>query len=193
MSAESAPNQRRMSAESRRANRQVVSMKAFHKKMRKEVVDYLRALYFAQPKADWDTLAVGNFVLHKGYGSRIVHVPPKRGFVMATDVATGEAEKLLRSRYATPDLLVTDEGTLAVLRTSHREEIRKAMAAGTSISLHVQYDYPELFAPYPESWDEKRRKKARTLGADQRNVGVPRQPRPSRLAVRQGRSPDCRG
>ena len=106
-------------------------MKAFHKKTRKEVVDYLRAVYFAQPKADWDTLAVGNVILHKGYGWRIVHVPPKRGFVMATNVATGEVEKLLRSRYATPDLLVTDESTLAVLRASHREEIRKAMAAGT--------------------------------------------------------------
>ena len=61
------------------------------------------------------------------------------------------------------------------------------MAAGTSISPHVQYDYPELFTPYPESWDEKRREKAQDLGADQRDAGVPRQPGPSRLAVPQGR------
>ena len=78
---------------------------------------------------------------------------------------TGEVEKLLRSRYDTPDLLVTDEATLAVLRTSHEEEIRKAMAAGGSISPLVQYDYPELFTPYPESWDEKRREKADDLWA----------------------------
>ena len=140
-------------------------MKAFHKKTRKEVADYLRAVYFAQPKADWETLAVGNVILHKGYGSRIVHIPSKRGFVLATNVATGEVEKLLRSRYATTDLLVTDEGTLAVLRTSHREEIRKAMAAGTNISLHVQYDYPELFTPHPESWDKKRREKVQDTWA----------------------------
>ena len=107
---------------------------------------------------------------------------------MATNVTTGEVEKLLRSQYATPDLLVTDEATLAVLRTSHQEEIRKAMAAGIGISPHVQYDYPELFTPYPESWDEKRREKAQDIwAADQRDAGVPRQPGASRLAVRQGR------
>ena len=130
---------------------------------------------------------MGNFILHKGYGWRIVHVPPKRGFVMATNVMTGEAEKLLRSRYATPDLLVTDEGTLAVLRTSHREEIKKAMAAGTSISLLVQYDYPEIFTAVSRIVGREAAREAQDLGADQRNAGVPRQPRPSRLAVRQGR------
>jgi len=171
-------------------------MKAFHKKTRKEVVDYLRALYFAQPKADWDTLAVGNVILHKGYGWRIVHVPPNRGFVMATNVvtnvATGEVEKLLRSRYATHDLLVTEEDTLAVLRTSHRETIRKAMAAGTSISLHVQYDFPELFTPYPKSWDEKRREKSQDTWARINEMRAFHDSQdPPGLAVRQGRSPDC--
>ena len=60
---------------------------------------------------------------------------------------------------------MTDEATLAVLRTSHQEEIKTALAAGKSISLHVQYDYPELFTPYPESWDEKRREKAQDTSA----------------------------
>jgi len=140
-------------------------MKPFHEMTRREAIERLRTLYFAQPKADWEKLTVGNVILHKGYGWRITHVPPKRGFVMATNVATGENEKLLRSRYATPDLLVTDENTLAVLRTPHEEEIRKAMAAGTSISPLVQYDYPELFTPYPSEWDEKRREKAQDVWA----------------------------
>jgi hypothetical protein len=74
-------------------------------------------------------------------------------------------EKLLRSRYDSPELLVTDEATLALLRTPHEEEIKKAMAAGRSISPLVQYDYPELFTPYPESWDEKRREKAQEVWA----------------------------
>ena len=138
-------------------------MKPYHEMTKREVVEHLRALYYAQPKADWDSLAVGGVILSKGRGWRITRVPPKRGFVMATNVMTGEVEKLLRSQYATPDLLVTDEATLAVLRTSHQEEIRKAMAAGKSISPQVRYDYPEVFTPYPESWDEKRREKARTL------------------------------
>lgn len=79
------------------------------------------------------------------------------------NVMSGDAEKLLRSQYATPDLLVTDETTLATLQTSHKGEIEKAIAKGISISLHVQYDYPELFTPYPASWDEKRREKAHEL------------------------------
>jgi hypothetical protein len=140
-------------------------MKSLHKMTKREAVEHLRALYHAQPKADWDTLVVGNVILHKGCGWRIVHIPPKRGFIMAAKLMTGEAEKLLRSRYATPDLLVTDEASLAVLRISHLEEIKTAMAAGKSISLHVQYDYPELFTPYPESWDEKRRERAQDTWA----------------------------
>jgi hypothetical protein len=132
----------------------------FHEMTKSEAVERLRSLYHAQPKADWALLAVGEVVLHKGRGWRVVHVPPKRGFVMATNVMTGEVEKLLRSRYATSDLLVTDEATLTVLRTSHEEEIKTAMAAGIGISPLVQYDYPELFTPYPESWDEKRRERA---------------------------------
>ena len=135
-------------------------MKPMFKMTKREAVEHLRALYNSQPKADWDSLSVGNVILHKGYGWRIGHIPPKRGFVMATNLATGAVEKLLRSRYATPDLLVTDEATLAVLRVSHLEKIKAAIAAGKSISPLVQYDYPELFTPYPESWDEKRRERA---------------------------------
>ncbi len=138
-------------------------MKPYHEMTKGEAVERLRALYYAQPKADWDALAVGDILLSKGQGWRVARVPPKRGFVMATNVMTGEVEKLLRSQYATPDLLVTDEGTLAVLRTSHEEEIRKAMAAGAEIRPQVRYDYPEIFTPYPESWDEKRREKAGDL------------------------------
>ena len=37
------------------------------------------------------------------------------------------------------------------------------MASGITISLEVQYDYPELFTPYPASWDEKWREKAHEL------------------------------
>ncbi len=134
-------------------------MKPLHEMTKREAVEHLRSLYYAQPKADWDALAVGGVILYKGRGWHITHVPPKCGFIMATNVMTGEVEKLLRSQYATPDLLVTDEATLAVLRTPHEEEIRKAMAAGLAVSLQVQYDYPEVFTPYPESWDEKRREK----------------------------------
>jgi hypothetical protein len=138
-------------------------MKPFHEMTKGEVVEHLRSLYHAQPKADWALLAVGNVILHKGRGWRVTHVPPKRGFVMATNVMTGMVEKLLRSRYATPDLLVTDEAMLALLRVSHQDEIKTAMAAGRSISPLVQYDYPELFTPYPESWDEKRRERVGDL------------------------------
>ena len=140
-------------------------MKPYHEMTKSEAIEHLRSLYHAQPKADWEKLAVGNIILHKGYGWRIQHVPPKRGFIMAENVLTGEVEKLLRSRYDSRDLLVTDEATLAVLRTSHEEEIKKAMAAGKSISPQVQYDYPEIFTPYPKSWDEKRREKAGDLWA----------------------------
>ena len=73
-------------------------MKPFHKMTHREAVEYLRSLYYAQPKADWDTLAVGNIIVSKGRGWRITHIPPKRGFVLATNVMTGEAEKLLRSK-----------------------------------------------------------------------------------------------
>ena len=132
-------------------------MKRFHKMTKSEFVNHLRTLYYAQPKADWDTLAVGNIIVSKGRGWRITHIPPKRGFLMATNVMTGEAEKLLRSKIDNNDLLVTDEATLTLLRTNHQEEIEKAIAKGISISLKVQYDYPELFTQFPGSWDEKRR------------------------------------
>ena len=138
-------------------------MKPFHEMTKSEAVERLRSLYYAQPRAEWDLLAVGAVILHKGRGWRITHVPPQRGFVMATNVMTGMVEKLLRSRYATPDLLVTDEAMLALLRVSHQDEIKTAMAAGRSISPLVQYDYPELFTPYPESWDEKRRERVGDL------------------------------
>jgi len=135
-------------------------MKALHEMTQAEIGRHLRSVYDAQPKADWNILSVGNVLLHKGRGWRIDHIPPKRGFVIATNVMTGETEKLLRSQYSDPDLFVTDEATLGILRTSHEDEIKKAMAAGISISLLVQYDYPEIFTPYPSSWDEKRREKA---------------------------------
>ena len=140
-------------------------MKPLHEMTKREAVERLHALYNAQPKADWETLAVGTIILHKGYGWRIQHVPPKRGFLMAANLATGEVEKLLRSLYATPDLLVTDVKTLAVLKTSHLDEIKAAMAAGKNISPLVQYDYPEIFTPYPQSWDEKRRERAQDVWA----------------------------
>jgi hypothetical protein len=138
-------------------------MKPFHEMTQQELTKHLRSLYHAQPKADWDTLVVGNFILHKGRGWRITRIPPKRGFIMGTNLITGGIEKLLRSQYATPDLLVVDEATLAILETSHLEEIKAAMAAGISISRLVQYDYPDIFTPYPASWDEKRREKAQGI------------------------------
>ena len=103
--------------------------------------------------------------MHKGQAWRITRIPPKRGFVLATNVLSEVVEKLLRSRYDNSDLRVTDETTLALLRMSHREEIEKAVAAGVSISLAVQYDYPDLFTPYPASWGEKQRKQAHDLWA----------------------------
>ena len=42
-------------------------MKPFHEMTKGEAVERLRSLYFAQPKADWEALAVGNVILHKGY------------------------------------------------------------------------------------------------------------------------------
>lgn len=138
-------------------------MKPFYEMTRAEVTSHLRSLYYAQPKANWDTLAVSSIILHKGRGWRITRIPPKRGFVLATNVVTGEAEKLLRSTYESSDLLITDEATLDILQTSHQEEIHTAMAAGVTISPLVRYDYPEVFTPYPASWDEKRREKAHDM------------------------------
>jgi hypothetical protein len=138
-------------------------MKPFHEMTREEMTKHLHSLYHAQPKADWDVLLVGNLILHNGRGWRITRIPPKRGFIIGTNLITGESEKLLRSQYATPDLLVIDEATLALLETSHLEEIKTAMAVGISISRLVQYDYPEIFTPYPTSWDEKRREKANDI------------------------------
>ena len=138
-------------------------MRSFHEMTRQEAHDYLLALYFAQPTADWNTLKEGNVIVNKGRAWRITHIPPKRGFLMATNLRTAKAEKLLRSKYDNDDLHLTDEPTLATLRTVHREEIKKAMASGITISLQVQYDYPDIFTPYPESWDEKRREKAHEL------------------------------
>jgi hypothetical protein len=139
------------------------NMQPFHEMTQAELVRHLRSLYDAQPKANWDTLAVGGILMQKGRGWRITHIPPKRGFVMATNVMTGVTEKLLRSQYDGADLLVTDEATLAKLRTSHQDEIKKAMAVGVTISPVVQYDYPEIFTPYPAAWDEKRREKAHDI------------------------------
>ena len=138
-------------------------MKPFYEMTKSEFVEHLRRTYHAQPKADWEALAVGSVIMEKGRGWRVTHVPPKRGYVLATNVMTGETEKLLRSQHATTDLLVTDETTLALLRTSHEEEVKKAMAAGVVISPQVQYDYPEIFTPYPKSWDEKQREKAQDV------------------------------
>ena len=139
------------------------TMKPYHEMTKAEIGDTLRKLYYAQPKADWDKLAVGNVLLQKGRGWRITRIPPKRGFVLATNIMTSETEKLLRSQYATSDLLVTNEAVLAKLQTSHLDEINKAIAKGISISPLVQYDYPEVFTPYPAEWDEKRRDKAHDL------------------------------
>jgi len=137
-------------------------MKAFHEMTRAQVAQELRALYDSQPRAEWDRLAVGNVLLHKYRGWRITRIPPKRGFVLAENLATGQVEKLLRSRYASDDLLVAEsDETVARLRTVHREEIEKALAAGIKISSLVQYDYPELFTPYPTKWDERLREKAK--------------------------------
>ena len=74
-------------------------MKPFYEMTRAVAVDYLRSLYHAQPKADWGTLAVGNIIVSKGRGWRITRIPPKRGFVIGTNVMTDEAEKLLRSKF----------------------------------------------------------------------------------------------
>jgi len=137
-------------------------MKALHEMTAAQTTKELRALYSAQPKADWSRLAVGNVILHRYRGWRITHVPPKRGFVLGENLATGEVEKLLKSRYDSADLLVAkSDDTVATLRTVHREEIEKAVAAGIRISPLVQYDYPEVFTPCPSDWDEKRREKAR--------------------------------
>ena len=104
-------------------------MKFFHEMPHQEFNDHLRSLFLALPQADWNTLAVGNFVLNRGQAWKITHVPPKRGFVLAENVLSAQIEKLLRSQYDNDDLRLTDEPTLALLRTTHKEEIEKAMAA----------------------------------------------------------------
>lgn len=138
-------------------------MKHFYEMTSGELGEHLRSLDIAQPKADWDALAVGNFILNRGRAWRINRIPPKRGFILATNVLSGNAEKLLRSHYDNDDLRLTDEATLTLLRTTHQAEIEKAMAAGISIGFQVQYDYPEIFTPFPESWDQKRRDNAHDL------------------------------
>jgi hypothetical protein len=153
-------------------------MKPFHEMTRAELVSHLRSLYYAQPKADWDTLAVGNVILHKGRGWRITRIPPKRAFVMATNIATDETQKLLRSQYNDSDLLVTDEATLAILRTVHQDEIRKAMTA-IRLSRHLHA------VPFGLG-REAAGKGPRYLAADQRIAGLPRPSRTARLATTQG-------
>ena len=138
-------------------------MKPFYDMTRAEAIGHLRSLYNAQPKADWTKLAVGNVIMQHGRAWRITHIPPERGFVTATNVMTGEDEKLLRSKYANSDLLLTDEKILARLQTDHAVEIGKAMAAGIIISPRVQYDYPEIFTTFPSDWDERRRRNAHDL------------------------------
>jgi len=138
-------------------------MKHFYEMTQQELGEHLRSVYLAQPKADWDILAVGTFILNRGRAWRITRIPPKRGFILATNVLSAQVEKLLRSQYDNDDLRLTDEPTLALLRTTHQAEIEKAMAAGIGISLIVQYDYPEIFTPFPASWDQKRRDKAHDL------------------------------
>ena len=68
-------------------------MKPFHQMTKREAVERLRALYNAQPKADWDTLAVGNVILHKGCGWRIVHIPPKRRFHHGDERDDGRSQR----------------------------------------------------------------------------------------------------
>jgi hypothetical protein len=140
-------------------------MKRFYEMTIRELGEHLRSVYHAQPKADWDALAVGEFILNKGRAWQITRIPPKRGFILAENVLSGTAEKLLRSHYDNDDLRLTDESTLALLRTTHQAEIEQAMTAGIRISLIVQYDYPDIFTPYPSSWDQKRRDKAHDLWA----------------------------
>lgn len=138
-------------------------MKHFYEMTSRELGEHLRSVYHAQPRADWDTLAVNNFILSRGRAWRITRTPSKRGFILAENVLSAQVEKLLRSCYDNDDLRLTDEPTLALLRTTHQAEIEKAMAAGIGISLNVQYDYPELFTPYPASWDQKWQDKAHDL------------------------------
>jgi len=139
-------------------------MRPFHEMTQAQLATELRTLYHAQPKADWSKLAVGNVLLHKYRGWRITRIPPKRGFVLGENLATGEVQKLLRSQYDSPELLVVEnDETVAKLRTVHREEIEKALAAGIPIAPLVKYDYPELFTPFPPEWDERLREKARGI------------------------------
>ena len=164
-------------------------MKPFHEMTKGEAVELLRSLYYAQPKADWALLAVGNVILHKGRGWRVIHVPPQRGFVMATNVMTGETEKLLRSRYATPDLLVTDEAILALLRVSHQDEIKTALAAGIEHQPARPVRLPRHFhAVSGVVGREAAREGGRPVAADQRDAGVQRRPGASGLAAPQGQS-----
>lgn len=137
--------------------------KPFYEMTHQEVIEFLRSLYRAQPRADWDKLAVGNMILHKYQAWHITRIPPKRGFVLTAKVHSGKVEKLLRSQYDNDALKLTDERTFSILQMTHRDEIEKAMAAGIGINLAVQYDYPDLFTPYPESWSEERRKKAHSI------------------------------
>jgi hypothetical protein len=139
-------------------------MKAFHEMTRAQMAQELRTLYHAQPKAAWDSLSVGSVVLHRYRGWRITRIPPKRGFILAENLATGTVEKLLRSQYDDEDLLVAEsDDTVDTLRTVHREEIEKALAGGITISPLVQYDYPEVFTPYPSEWKERLREQASDL------------------------------
>ena len=90
-------------------------MKRFYEMTRRELGEHLRSVYLAQPKADWDTLAVDNFILNKGRAWRITRIPPKRGFLLATNLTfTAKIEKLFRSNYDNDDLQLTDEPTLAI-------------------------------------------------------------------------------
>jgi hypothetical protein len=135
----------------------------YHEMTKDEIRAAFKKLYFSQPKANWDALKVGDIIMYDFRGWTITKIPPKRGWVIGKSFLSGEEEKLPRSRYDNSNLLITDQTTVDTLKTIHREELEKAKNKGIAIAPRIQYDYPDLFTPFPSYWTDKQRQHAQDL------------------------------
>ena len=123
---------------------------AFHK--------ICRDAWYACPKVVWDSLKLGDMILTKNSGFIVTKIPPKRGFVIASNALDAtQIERFNRKQYEANLLLATDEFKAIVKGKSHEEYLKDAIAAGIELDPWVKYDYLELFTPMPAEWSESER------------------------------------
>ena len=150
-----------------------VTPKPFHHMADHEFTDFVRNALNNAPEADWDKLKVHDRVTDKKSAWQIVSIPPKRGFVMATNImhpsfvgsgsTTASATRLKKPRglYGGDKLYTVTEDLARLLGVkSHEEILRQAIEAGEDIPLIVQADYPLDFSIPPRQWDAETREEA---------------------------------